>query len=173
MSKLNKGNIKPANGKEYLKKIHRKIYIILGGWFFFVICFGWVLCCFVSPPDLFLDFYSNYRGYVKEYNLFCMSMMLAVFTSPMVFWLLFCVVPKTAESPSLKLKILLMTVASLLVFLTTGIDGLEPIEQGGRKKDPRTLAILLFDWQGAVLLNLFLFAFFIFIAILSLKPKEK
>jgi|GEM_PF-1359359 len=150
----------------------RSIFIIFFGWFLLAVCSGWVLCCFVGPPNFLLNFYSNYVGYIKEYNLFCMSMMVAALTFPLAFVLLFCALFKTAKSPPVTTKILMMIVASLFIFFSTGIDGLKPIGRGGRE-DPRTLIILLFDWQGAVLLNIFLFAFFILMAVTSLKPKER
>jgi len=91
-----------------------------------------------------------------------MSMMLSVLSFPMVFGLLFCTVFKITESLPLRFKILLITTASLFVFFTTGIDRLEPIGQGGGRKDPRALAALFFDWQGSVLLNLF-YSLFLFL----------
>jgi len=174
--KCNNGELKrnlSFNEINYGKKTAKKIYIIFFGWFFLTIFSGWILCYFTRPPIFFLNFYSNYMAYIKEHELFCMSMMVAMLTFPLAFWLLLCEFLKIAKSPSWVIRISLMAIALLLVFFTTGVNGLNPIGQGGGRKDLRTLIALLFDWQGAVLLNIFLFTLCAFLVATSLKPKEK
>jgi len=153
------------------KNPSKSITVVFWGWFALTICSGWILDCFISPPEFFINIYSSYIGHIKEYNLFCMSMLVAVLTFPMAFFLLFHALLKIVKKTPLRVKVLLIMMASVMVVYTTGIDGVGSIDRGGRT-DPRVLVTQLFDWQGAVLLSLFFFAFFIYAVIVSLKPKR-
>jgi len=164
---------RPSDFSKKEQEMRNSFFIILMlffGWFIISVIGGWILFYFLNPPGFLLKFYSNYKDYIKEYELFCLSMMVVILSLPVYFLLFYITIFKVATWSPLRIKILLNAVALLMVWYASGMDGLGHVK-GGRK-DIRILVVQLMDWGGGVLINIFFLSFLILMIIVSLKFKE-
>jgi len=124
-----------------------------------------MISTFTQPPDFILSLFSGYRGHIREYELFCMSMMLAICSTlpcRLILWhksykkIIFSV---RADAVKWKIIVFMILIIPILLEMILAFTGLG----GGGKGDLRKLIILLFGWRGGVLTNIFFLTFLIFI----------
>jgi len=144
--------------------------MVFWGWFALAVVMGWMLSHFFTPPEFFLDFYSNYNDYIDKYELFCLSMMVVIFSFPLFFWLFYLVFFKDITWHPLSTKVVLNMLAFVMLIHASGINELGHIKGG--KADIRILFVQLFDWGGGVLINIFFFSFLVLAIMTGLKSKE-
>jgi len=124
-------------------------------WFAISVALGQILCAATQPPEFILSVFSNYSEHIKEYEFFCMSMMILILFSPLSIFLLWSKAYKEfiplADAGFPKWKIILF-VALIVPFLIEMILALTGLGGEGRG-DLRVLIILLFGWRGGVLTN--------------------
>lgn len=150
-------------------KVDRTKYfsLILSAWLGGSIVLGWLLSFMVQPPDFITSLYSNFKGHVDNYELFCLVMVIAIFLIPFAFIFLLkyglgLVSLKTGRGIFFLLA---------MVFLFGGLGAIG-IEGGDRFTKAVRNFVYYFDWLGAVLVNFTgLFGFVFFITIL-LKNKR-
>jgi len=126
---------------------------VLAVWFLLSAFFGWILGGLVSSPNFISLFYLDYKEVVKNYNAFCLSMMVAFVLAPFVvlwFW------RKGFEVTNVSVFFLqgvmpVITVVGLDFFWSFGSLGRS---DGGNDIKTLFLMSLNWDWFGAVLLNI-------------------
>jgi len=140
--------------------VQRDWFLVVLVWFFSSTVFGYILNYFFQPPDFLLSLFSGYSVHIKEYELFCMSMLMALALMPFSFFYYWheMFIYITLKDP------LIVTAKMLIPFLVSIFIMLELVIAsmglGGEDKiDPRTLVIRFFGWKGSIFLNIFFLTF--------------
>jgi len=156
-------SIRESQAAEHVSQ--KYLLIVPLAWFVLSVVLGQILCAFIQPPDFILFAFSSYGKHVKGYELFCMSMMLAILFMPLgglILWHGFYkkfILPISAQSsiwPVILFAVIAMPFALETIFATTGLGG------GGRG-DLRKLMLLLFGWRGGVFINVIFLTFLVII----------
>jgi len=124
-------------------------------WFAISVALGQILCATTQPPDFILSVFLSYRKHIKEYELFCMSMMMVILFSPLSVFLLWSkaykkfIPPENVSLSKWKIISFVVLIVPFLIEMVLASTGLG----GGGRGDLRALVILLFGWRGGVLTN--------------------